>query len=70
MIKTGIISTIININLTLSTFKSGQTLTGTLADTINRYSAIQTLNIIDFTLVDIILAVWFRGALGTMDAFV
>ena len=45
-------------------------MTGTLADTIDWYSAIQTLDIVDFALVDVVLAVGLGGAFGTIDAFV
>lgn len=70
VIETGIVFTIININLALGTLESRRTLTGTLADTIDWYSAIQTLDIVDFALVDVVLAVGLGGAFGTIDAFI
>jgi hypothetical protein len=70
VIETGIVFTIININLALGALESRRTWTGTLADTIDWYSAIQTLDIVDFALVDVVFAIRLGGAIGTIDAFV
>ena len=40
MVEAGIVSAIIDVDLALSALETGRALTGTLADTIDRYSAI------------------------------
>ena len=70
MVEAWIVSTIIDVDLALGALETSRALTGTLADTIDRYSAIQTLDIVDLALVDVVLAVGLGRALGTVDAFV
>ena len=70
MVEAGVVSTIIDVDLALGALETRRALTGTLADSIDRYSAIQTLDVVDLALVDVVLAVGLGRALGTVDAFV
>ena len=63
-------STIVNVDLTLSTFPSRKTFTCTFTNAVFWDATIKTFDIIDLALVDFIFTVWLGSTNRTVDTFI